>query len=177
MIKSQIDLNEAQAEKLRADATLSGKQTEGKEIENALAKVASEFEIDTKYSPEQKEREKENLLNEYRVKIHEWLQANEQTNLMGLEEQLKRGTLDEQIKQARLLSQGMEIKNEWDKSGIPQNDGTFRQAYKVLKANGKTDEDAAIILLSAGVAEGILKNIVPAGLINKVLNKFPKQKN
>ncbi|AXL14955.1 DNA pilot protein [Microviridae sp.] len=78
------------------------------------------------------------------------------------------------LKEAQLL--GAQIKNEFEKSGLTSSSSTeMRVLYKRMLDAGVDAKTAGEALLIAGVGAGILKTIVPAGILGNILKKKPIQ--
>jgi len=169
MMQSQIDVNEATAKKLQAEAEkTSGVDTEKtvadtlkSTIETAANKAQLEFDKITKFTDENAGQIRAILWHDYKRSLESAKRSVSETNVQLLDEALKEGTLEHQINNLILANEGLTIRNEWDKSGISPSETTYKQAYKVLKDQGKSDEQVAIILMSAGITEGALKTLIP----------------
>lgn len=184
LAQSQIAVNEAQAKKLTADAEKTSgvdtTKTRGEigslEIANMINKIKADFEKGTKYSEEQKRRENENLVSESRQRYNESWKANAERNIREMEESILHGTADEKVRQQQLITEGQEIGNQWARAGLGNSTAEYKLAYKSLLDRGMNEEEVTTVLLAAGVTTEVLKTIVPAGIVGKILTKKPSSK-
>lgn len=153
MKKAQIELVKTQTQNI-------GATKEKTTIANAIAKVKNQFDIDVKYSSVQKGREIFNRLNETRTKLQQWHKETANANIALLNNALLHGTVSHKQRQVELQTMGMEIQQIWKQSGVENSAQEWKNAVTILRTEGYSKNEIAMILLSAGVAGSAIKQIL-----------------